>query len=229
MVHEASKTNKLRGPDFFKTYLQGQVLDIGAGKSPVTPTAKVFDKAQGDAERMPHYMGPNSYDCVHSSHCLEHMSDVPAALADWWSLVKPGGYLIFVVPDEDLYEQGAWPSLFNDDHKATFRLGGTASWSPVSFEVRQLAEKLPGGEIIQIRRMDAGYDERYRLKSISRGQRTAYNLLWPFSGGLQYVLGNHAPSLYPLYKFLHLPIDQTIGPALAQIEVILRKSPREPT
>ena len=65
-----------------------------------------------------------AYDAVCSSHCLEHMRDVPAALTQWWALVRKGGYLVLVVPDEDLYEQGGWPSLFNSDHKATFRIGG---------------------------------------------------------------------------------------------------------
>ena len=50
------------------------------------------------------------------------MRDVPQALEQWWQLVKPGGAMVIVVPDEDLYEQGAWPSLFNRDHSATFRL-----------------------------------------------------------------------------------------------------------
>ena len=48
--------------------------------------------------------------------------NIPEALSQWWSLVKTNGYMIIVVPHEDLYEQGIWPSIFNIDHKATFRL-----------------------------------------------------------------------------------------------------------
>ena len=35
------------------------------------------------------------------------MRDVPGALAQWWSLVRPEGHLIMAVPHEDLYEQGS--------------------------------------------------------------------------------------------------------------------------
>jgi hypothetical protein len=45
------------------------------------------------------------------------MHDPEAALRQWWALVRPGGYLVVVVPHEDLYEQGMWPSAFNSDHK----------------------------------------------------------------------------------------------------------------
>jgi hypothetical protein len=45
------------------------------------------------------------------------------ALARWLEIVKPGGYVIITVPDEDLYEKGVWPSHFNTDHKVSFTIG----------------------------------------------------------------------------------------------------------
>ena len=39
---------------------------------------------------------------------------------EWFSLVKQNGLLIIIVPDEDLYEQGVFPSRYNNDHKWTF-------------------------------------------------------------------------------------------------------------
>ena len=65
-----------------------------------------LDLIHGDAQHILDYKKKESYDCVNSSHCLEHMKDVPSALSQWWGLVKPGGYLVTVVPHEDLYEQG---------------------------------------------------------------------------------------------------------------------------
>ena len=50
------------------------------------------------------------------------MDDPRSAIIDWYQLVKPGGYLIILVPDKDLYEQGAWPSMFNSEHKWTFTI-----------------------------------------------------------------------------------------------------------
>src|SRR6185312_3014562 len=52
--------------------------------------------------------------------------------------IKRGGHLVISVPDEDLYEQGVWPSTFNTDHKITFTLSKKTSWSPVSVNVFSL-------------------------------------------------------------------------------------------
>src|SRR4051794_20067410 len=109
-MYEASKTREIRGEDFTRIYFSGSVLDIGCGPDLVVPHAKPFDFEHGDANRILDFLAPESFDCVHSSHCLEHMREPPVALAQWWALVRPSGYLIIVVPDEDLYEQGVWPS-----------------------------------------------------------------------------------------------------------------------
>ena len=39
------------------------------------------------------------------------------------------------VPDEDLYEQGQFPSTYNVDHKWTFTILKTTSWSPCSLNL----------------------------------------------------------------------------------------------
>ena len=122
MVRETSKTNRHRSPEFFDVYLSGRVIDIGCGDDLVVSWAEPFDKTEGDASAILSFRPPETYDCVHSSHCLEHMENVPNALGQWWKLVKPGGHIIIVVPDEDLYEQGNFPSLFNQDHKVNLPL-----------------------------------------------------------------------------------------------------------
>jgi len=43
------------------------------------------------------------------------MRDLQYALREWFQLVKPGDHLIVIVPDEDLYKQGYFPSRFNAD------------------------------------------------------------------------------------------------------------------
>jgi len=106
MTDEASKTRAVRGSDFAATYLQGRVIDIGCGPDLIVPHAEPFDLEHGDAQEIASLRPNGAYDAVCSSHCLDHMKDVPAALNQWWALVRPGGYLILVVPDEDLYEQG---------------------------------------------------------------------------------------------------------------------------
>lgn len=155
-MDEASKTVG-KYSDLLKPYLKGQILDIGAGFDPITKNAVVFDKAQGDAQEIQKFFPKNSFDTVFSSHCLEHMVDPISAITKWYSLVKPGGHLIVIVPDEDLYEQGHFPSIFNQDHKATFTLSKSKSWSPVSINCLDLCEKL-GGKIRYLAQQSDEYD-----------------------------------------------------------------------
>ena len=120
MGNEASKTAALWGEEV-RSLLKGRGLDIGAGADPVVPGVQTFDQANGDANRIDDFI-KDEFDFVFSSHCLEHMHNPWLALGKWWKLVKPGGHLIVFVPDEDLYEQGYWPSLFNEDHKPRWPL-----------------------------------------------------------------------------------------------------------
>ena len=72
--------------------------------------------------------------------------------------MKKGGYLVFTVPDEDLYEQGVWPSQWNADHKWTFTIFKHSSWSPKSINVFNLLNRLRNFEVIRINRVDNGYN-----------------------------------------------------------------------
>ena len=200
--------------------LAGRVLDIGAGADPVTPGAVVFDTPQGDANRITAF-APESFDCVYSSHCLEHMHDPEATLANWWSLVKPGGCLFFIVPDEDLYEQGVFPSRFNADHKSTFTLTKKRSWSPRSFNVLALCAALPGGSVESACLNDIGYDRGLAfhgpaVRGVLRRVRRVYESLnkrglWPPSASWERATASTAVR------------DQTVVAAMAQIETIVRK------
>lgn len=153
---ETSKTRKHFG-ELERSIIGGRILDIGPGPDPITPDAVPFDKDAGDANFITAFE-PESFDLVYSSHCLEHMHDPSRSILNWWTLVKPGGHLFVVVPDEDLYEQGVFPSRFNDDHKHTFTLSKKQSWSPRSINVLALAGSLPGGEVRSLALNDIGYD-----------------------------------------------------------------------
>ena len=226
-MDEAFKTNKLRDASFYHQFLTGKIIDIGGGADLVTPSAERFDIEDGDANFITRYRDPESFDSVHSSHCLEHMHDPESALREWWQLVKPGGYMVLVVPDEDLYEQGFWPSIFNLDHKNTFRIHENESWSPVSFNIKELIRKLSNVEIISIEIHDNNYD--YSFKSF---YHTIYNGL-PFIFKLKKKMISVLPTFRQLFlvqienylhKNYHYPIDQTTRNALAQIEIVVKKS-----
>lgn len=227
-MDEALKTNRIRTKEFFEKYLTGRVIDIGAGRDLVTHTAERFDLEEGDANHITKFREIESYDAVHSSHCLEHMFDPRHALNEWWLLVKPGGYLVLVVPDEDLYEQGFWPSRFNGDHKNTFRLSKNTSWSPVSFNVEELVRNLPNVRIISSEIQDHLYD--YRLQSTYPPEYQSIPILWrvikkiikklPFVGKKLHLKFENV-----LFKYFRFPIDQTMRQALAQIQIVAQKIP----
>lgn len=46
-----------------------------------------------------HGLAAGSFDCVISSHCLEHIANPLGALAEWARVTKPGGHLLLVLPD----------------------------------------------------------------------------------------------------------------------------------
>lgn len=114
--------SRLRNGDY--EYLRGKILDIGCGDDKLEcGDSEVigWDKQDGDAQYL-ESIPDETYDCVYSSHCLEHMVDVPVAIKNWARVTKKSGYVYIVVPDWTAYEHRCWPSIGNDDHKASFSI-----------------------------------------------------------------------------------------------------------
>jgi SAM-dependent methyltransferase len=224
---EAGKSKK-HWTDLERSVLRGRGIDIGCGNDPVTPDVRKFDIEDGDANEITKFVSVK-FDFVFSSHCLEHMHNPKQAINEWWQLVKPNGHLFFIVPDEDLYEQGVFPSRFNRDHKATFTISKSKSWSPVSVNVLELALGLPGGELVNIALQDQGYDRRrYRHGTHHWHHRLLHRLYFrleecrlkfgPRNRLLDRVLQKTKKAVVR-----YVP-DQTLGSnALAQIQCIVRK------
>ncbi len=226
MATEASKTNALRSQLFFMTYLAGSVIDIGAGSDPVVEHAEVFDQPQGDANDILAYRKPESYDCVHSSHCLEHMHNPIVALNDWWQLVKPDGFMVIVVPHEDLYEQYNWPSIFNHDHKATFRIEKNESWSPVSINILEESKGLKHAEVVECRVYDENYnyDLMFPRGATPKNHRAFLNR--QVSSVARRITKRSLREKFLKFQLSRgYPIDQTAkSDALAQIEIVVKKT-----
>ena len=169
VMRELSKSipRRSRDPLFFGTFFAGNAIDIGGAPDPLSmytsffpkiDSVKVWDLVDGDAQYMATCEN-SSFDLVHSSHCLEHMQDPWIALENWYRILKPGGHLVVLVPDEDLYEQGLFPSAFNSDHKWTFTIKKNGSWSAKSCNVFDLASHLSnlGANILKISLEFSGY------------------------------------------------------------------------
>ena len=221
-MNEASKTLSVIS-DSHKKLLQGKGIDIGSGPYPVVQNAEPFDVIHGDADNILDYVKQvGEFDFVFSSHCLEHMKDPYKAISDWWRLVKPSGAMIFIVPDEDLYEQGYWPSIFNGDHKHTFTISKMKSWSPVSINVIELVNSLSSKKSSEIYLMDNNYDRSLLVSRIISSHRairlnviqSTLSIRFPFVKNI----------LDKIWKFFRQPVDQTLESALAQIFVVVYKS-----
>jgi SAM-dependent methyltransferase len=122
-MKETSKSSALpyRQALYYR-YLAGRGLDIGCGNDVLTLEGREidgWDVQQGDAQYLS-TVADESYDFVHSSHCLEHMVDVHTSLSNWARVVKPGGAIFITVPEWTFYERRLWPSIFNSDHKQIF-------------------------------------------------------------------------------------------------------------
>lgn len=167
-MHESLKAMKRRQRDplFTSRYFVGRGIDIGSGPDPLShqkiygawpllQACDEWDVEDGDAQLMDG-VEDESFDFVYSSHTLEHVVDPVETLSNWWRILKPGGHLVVVVPDEDLYEHGQWPPVFNTDHKHTYALAKRESWSPVSRNIDELLKGL-GGEIIKLERVEENF------------------------------------------------------------------------
>jgi SAM-dependent methyltransferase len=162
---------------FATRYFAGCGLDVGGGQDslalyvelfPLIKSVVIYDAPQGDAQKLAN-VGDESFDFLFSSHCLEHMRDPTEALDNWIRVVKRGGHLVVSVPDEDLYEQGVWPSTFNRDHKMTFTLAKKTSWSPVSVNVLSLL-LLFSDKVKPLSVITTDHAYRYRLPRFDQTQ-----------------------------------------------------------
>ena len=176
-MFEQSKSTRRRFYDgnFHNRYFNGNGIDIGGkpdpfsqyiGVFPLVKSVKIWDLEDGDAQYM-NSAKDESYDFVISSHCLEHMVDVYEAFNNWIRITKKGGYLIITVPDEDMYEQENWPSLYNEDHKWTFTINKNKSWSQNSINIFDLLRHF--SDLIEIEKVEKISDfYNYNLENIDQ-------------------------------------------------------------
>ncbi len=167
-MKECSKSisRRLADSNFTRRYFVGEGIDIGGKPDPLflyleffvlMRSVRTWDWEDGDAQFM-ETVKDNSIDFVHSSHCLEHLNNPYEGLLNWFRILKPGGHLIVTVPDEDLYEQGVFPSTFNADHKWTFTISKAKSWSDRSINIIDLLGALDSSaEIIKIELLTSSY------------------------------------------------------------------------
>ena len=176
-MKECSKSisRRLRDPNFITKYFIGEGLDIGGQPDPLGLYCELFPRVQrirtwdlddGDAQVLSS-IADEQFDFVHSSHCLEHLADPSEGLQNWFRAVKAGGHLILIVPDEDLFEQGVFPSTYNRDHRWTFTIYKQHSWSARSLNLLTLLMELGRqADIVKVELLHATF--RYQLPRLDQ-------------------------------------------------------------
>jgi SAM-dependent methyltransferase len=136
-------------------YCVGRGLDVGCGCAKTTPEAIGVDlipkgelgrfgsqvlrpsaadvTASGD--HMPMFADA-SMDYIIARHNLEHYLDVVKTLQEWWRVLKPGGALIIVMPDDAALD--------------TIRLDPTHKHAFTRDSFRRLLEAIGGWEIERV-------------------------------------------------------------------------------
>lgn len=130
-LQNESETDYCR--ELLAPYCVGNGLDIGAGGSPIVPSAICIDREEGSVHRA--YVGSHpthlvwdafhrlpfdsfSLDYCFSSHCLEDAQETAQVLEEWMRVLKVGGKLVLYLPDQKRYEEDCerkgW--LPNQDH-----------------------------------------------------------------------------------------------------------------
>ncbi len=167
-MKECSKSiqRRLSDSNFVRRYFVGDGLDVGGKPDPLSlyrelfplmDSVKTWDWDDGDAQLLAG-VPDESFSFVHSSHCLEHLVDPSEGLRNWFRVLREGGHLVISVPDEDLYEQGVFPSTFNRDHRWTFTIFKTRSWSDRSLNILDLIRVLSdAAEPVRIEQLSASY------------------------------------------------------------------------
>lgn len=105
----------------------------------------------GSADRIP--LADGSADALALQHVIEHLSDVSAAMSEWFRALRPGGVLLILTPNADFVD----PSVFDDpthirlftasELDAAVRAGG---FEPTDLRTLGLPwfrrhERIPGG------------------------------------------------------------------------------------
>lgn len=187
-------------------------LDLGCGPDKVWPHLIGID-SQKDTNLFGIKMKPDmvlpdvsrlrmfadgSMQCVFSSHTLEHIPDHLAALAEWWRVIEPCGYLVLYLPHADLYPRIGQPGA-NPDHVHDFLPGDI---------IAAMEAVAPDWSLVvnDSRAADREYSflQVYRKEAADHGQRHPWTQLLPGKRAAIVRVGGHGDALWASSPAWHL-------------------------
>lgn len=168
-MYENTKAAFLRRSNnrLFTTVFKGDGLHISPGGDPLKkihyPLCNSITYAETadtkiEADNLQTQLGSRQFDFVYATN-LPYYEDEPLlVIKHWLNFVSSKGYLVFTVPDEDLYEQGNFPSIFNNSHKRTFSIYKQLSWSGRHYNILDIIQRLNNVTCRKIELIDSNYD-----------------------------------------------------------------------
>jgi ubiquinone/menaquinone biosynthesis C-methylase UbiE len=111
-----SETSKHR--EDLINFCEGYGIDVGSGGDPIKQATIAVDypdgcmaycgehpvQLGGDARSLP-WFNDNALDYVYSSHCLEDFLETKEILLEWSRVLKKGGKLVLLLPNQQRYEK----------------------------------------------------------------------------------------------------------------------------
>lgn len=159
---ETSKArNRRLAEGWFEKYAPDDFpgLDLGCAEDPLNETFRRWDVIFGDGDAtLLEGVPKDKFQTVYASHLLEHLAYPVQAVRRWYEVVRPGGYLIIIVPHRDLYEKKRiLPSNWNPEH--TYFWLPDEEEPPCTKSLRKvIAEAIPGANLVEFRVLQDGYD-----------------------------------------------------------------------
>ena len=149
MIADTSNARRRLDPRFANRWLVGKGLNIGVEVDPTLkelwPKITAVDSiTAGSGGRVAQYLTEvpsDSYDFVHAPRVLQLCQDPKIALLNWVRVLRPGGFIVALVPEELLYELGRWPSRFDAENRSSFTMR-YVSQIPTSVNLVQALWKL---------------------------------------------------------------------------------------
>jgi SAM-dependent methyltransferase len=128
-------------------YCEGCGVDVASQGDPVVPWAMNFDlpddefnfynsnhpphgpiQLRGHADKLP--FCTRSLDFLYSSHLLEDYTDWNPILGEWVRVIKPGGNLVILIPDRELWVAAcAAGQPPNDAHRHEGKVGELSTYA----------------------------------------------------------------------------------------------------
>lgn len=168
-MYEITKATFLRWSQnrIYHQVFKGDGLHINPGDDPIKaknfPCVDSVDRITLtpltiEKDKLEEKLENKQYDFVFAGNIAGYEDEPLEVIKHYLKAVKPKGHLILTFPDEDLYEQGNFPSIFNPGHKKTFSIYKQESWSGKHYNILDIIDNIDEASCRKIELVDTNYN-----------------------------------------------------------------------